>query len=61
MGLGKYDRSTTVRAEGWKNGFNDSVREKPFVRMNKCPKTESFADDSVGGRVRLWKEEYACQ
>ena len=37
----------------WKDGFNDTEREKEYVRMKESPRNESFADGSVGARVRL--------
>ena len=33
--------------------FNDTDREKEYVEMKRCPRNESFADGSVGVRVRL--------
>ena len=37
----------------WKDGLNDIEREKEYVRMKESPRNESFADGSVGARVRL--------
>ena len=37
----------------WKDGFNDTERRKEYVRMKESPRNESFADGSVGARVRL--------
>ena len=37
----------------WKDGFNDTEREKEYVQMKESPRNESFADGSVGARVRL--------
>ena len=37
----------------WKDGFNDTEREKEYVRMKESPRNESFADGSVVARVRL--------
>ena len=37
----------------WKDGFNDTEREKEYVRMKESQRNESFADGSVGARVRL--------
>ena len=37
----------------WKYGFNDTDREKEYVRMKESPRNESFADGSVGARERL--------
>ena len=37
----------------WKNGFNNAEREKEYARMKESPRNESFADGSVGARVRL--------
>ena len=37
----------------WKNGFNDTEREKEYVQMKECPRNESFADGKVGTGVRL--------
>ena len=34
--------------QSWKNGFNDTEREKQYVQMKRCPRNESFADGSVG-------------
>ena len=36
-----------------KDWFNDTEREKEYVRMTGSPRNESFADGSVGARVRL--------
>ena len=37
----------------WKDGFNDTEKEKEYVRMKESPRNDSFADGSVGARVRL--------
>ena len=37
----------------WKNGFNDTEREKEYVQMKECPRNESFTDGKVGAGVRL--------
>ena len=37
----------------WKDGFNDTEREKEYVRMKQSPRNESFTDGSAGARVRL--------
>ena len=37
----------------WEDGFNAPEREKEYVRMKESPRNESFADGSVGARVRL--------
>ena len=37
----------------WKDGFNDTEREKEYVQMKESPLNESFADGSVGAKVRL--------
>ena len=37
----------------WKDGFNDTEKEKEYVRMKESPRNEGFADVSVGARVRL--------
>ena len=42
-----------VGRQSWKNEFNDTEREKEYVDMKRCPKNESFADGSVGARVRV--------
>ena len=39
------------------NGFNDTEREKGYVRLKESPRNESFADGSVGARVRLMVRE----
>ena len=36
-----------------KHGFNDTEREKYYVRMKKCQSNESFANGSVGAGVRM--------
>ena len=47
------ERIQEVGRQSWKNGFNDTDREKDYVEMKRCPRKESFADGSVGARVRL--------
>ena len=42
-----------VGKQVWKNGFNDTEREKEYVKMKECPRNESFADGNVGAGVRL--------
>ena len=42
-----------VGREEWKNWFNEIEREKEYVEIKRCPRNESFADGSVGARVRL--------
>ena len=37
----------------WKDGFNDTEREKEYVWMKESPRNDSFTDESVGARVRL--------
>ena len=54
----KDGRSIFVREyksgrRAWKDGFNDTEMEKEYVRMKESPRNESFADGSVGARVRL--------
>ena len=39
----------------WKDGFNDTEREKEYVQMKESPRNESFADGSVGARVRIYR------
>ena len=46
-------RIREVGKQVWKNGFNDTVREKEYVKMKECPRNESFADGNVGAGVRL--------
>ena len=46
-----YGQTNGRRA--WKDGFNDTEREKEYVRMKESQRNESFADGTVGGRVRL--------
>ena len=46
-------RIREVGKQSWKDGFNDTEREKEYVRMKKCPRNESFADGNVGTGVRL--------
>ena len=36
-----------------KNGFNETEREKEYVKLKRCPRNESFDDGNVGARVRL--------
>ena len=33
--------------------FNDTERKKEYVEMKRYPRNESFADGSVGARVRM--------
>ena len=40
-----------VGRQSWKNGFNDTEREKECVEMNIYPRNESFADGSVGAKT----------
>ena len=42
-----------VGKQVWKNGFNDTEREKEYVQMKECPRNESFVDGNVGAGVRL--------
>ena len=37
----------------WKNGVNDTEREKEDLQMKECPRNESFADGNVGAGVKL--------
>ena len=56
MLMEKDGRSISVReykSVVGKDGFNDTEREKQYVRMKESPINESFADGSVGARVRL--------
>ena len=46
-------RIREVGKQVWKNGFNDTEREKEYVKMKECPRNESFADGNVGAGVRL--------
>ena len=51
-------RSISVREykcgrSAWKDGFNDTEREKEYVWMKESPRNDSFTDESVGARVRL--------
>ena len=66
---GKVNLWVNVEREGWKkyiceiiqesgrralkDSFNDTEREKEYVRMKESPRNESFADGGVGVRVRL--------
>ena len=45
--------NTRGRQESTERWFNDTEREKEYVRMKKSPINESFADGSVGAGVRL--------
>ena len=47
------ERIQEIGRQSWKNGFNDTEREKECVEMKRCPRNEGFADGSVGARVRL--------
>ena len=38
-------RIREVAKKVWKNGFNDTEREKEYVQMKECPRNESFAND----------------
>ena len=44
---------TEYRRLAGKYGFNETEREKEYVKMKRCPRNESFADGSVGARVSL--------
>ena len=46
-------RIQEVCKEACKDGFNDTEREKEYVRMKQCTRNESFADGNVGAGVRL--------
>ena len=46
-------RIREVGKQVWKNGFNDTEREKEYVQMKECPRNESFVDGNVGAGVRL--------
>ena len=46
-------RIREVGKQVWKNGFNDTEREKEYVQMKECPRNESFIDGKVGVGVRL--------
>ena len=37
----------------WKDGFNDTEREKEYVQMKESQRNQSFADGSIGAAVRL--------
>ena len=37
----------------WKDGLNDTDRERVYVRMKESPRNESFADGSIRTGVRL--------
>ena len=54
-GWKKYicERIQECDRRAWKYGFNDTEREKEYVRMKESPRNESFADGSVGATVRL--------
>ena len=47
------ERIQEVGRQSWKNGFNDTEREKEYIETKRCPRNESFADGSVGARVKL--------
>ena len=47
------ERIQEVGREVWRNAFNETEREKEYVKMKRCPRNDSFADRSVGDRVRL--------
>ena len=49
-----------VGRQSWKNGFNDTEREKEYVEMKRCPRKESFADGSVGARVKSKQKNMRC-
>ena len=44
------NRIREVGKQVWKNGFNDTEREKEYVQIKECPRNESFADGNVGSR-----------
>ena len=46
-------RIREVGKQLWKNGFNDTEREKEYVQMKEYPRSENFADGNVGAGVRL--------
>ena len=43
----EYDRRQ------WRNGFGINEREQPYVHMKSRSKNETYANGSVGARVRL--------
>ena len=45
-------RIREVGKQVWKNGFNDTEREKEYVQMKECPRNERFTDGNVAA-VRL--------
>ena len=34
------ERIQEVGRQSWKNGFNDTEREKEYVKMKRCPRNE---------------------
>ena len=49
------ERIQEVGMNAWKDGFNAIQMEKEYqyVLMERCQRTESFTDGSVGARGRL--------
>ena len=47
------ERIQEIGREAWKNKFKNTESEKEYVRTKECPRRESFADGSVGAKVRL--------
>ena len=54
-GWKKYicERIQECGRRSWKDGANDTEREKEYVRMKESPGNECIADGTVGARVRL--------
>ena len=61
-GWKKYirERLQECGRSAWKDGFNDTDREKEYVRMKESPINESFGDGSVGARVKLMLRGDVC-
>ena len=40
-------------SEAWKDGLKNTEREIEYVRMKACHRRDSFADGSIGAKVRM--------
>ena len=44
------NRITKACKQAWKNGCNDTEREKEYVQMKECPRNESL-------QMEIWGQE----
>ena len=50
---GQCEKIQGVERDAWSDGFKNTERAKEYVTMKECSRRESFADGSVGAKVRL--------